>query len=122
MAALKGSEAAVVDDAALAQLFPETAGGPQREAAGLLLRQANLTLALYAAEGQPLGIYFGQQSQYTTHTHRRQAHQATIVGLLHGILAGSDMPDALAQAEQLAIHSLENPGQPPPERFLVKGP
>ncbi len=122
MAALKGSEAAVVDEAALAQLFPETVGGPQKDAVGLLLRQANLTLALFAAEGQPLGIYFGQQSQHTTHTHRRQAHEATIVGLLHGILAGSEMPDALALAEQLAIHSLENPGQPPPERFLVKGP
>ncbi len=115
---LRYAEAIVVDDYALHQILPGASGKPPDEAARELARQAHLSLVLVAQEGRPVTAYANESAHGGDSEHRRDAHEATVVALLHGVLAGWDLAASVRCAERVARHVLDHPGEPPPPELL----
>ena len=117
MSGLKFANALVVDDFARNVLVPGGVDKPQREAAIELLRLGNLTLVVIAQPGQPMVVH-SAESSWSGRAHRHEAHEASIVALLHGVLAGWDVQAAVSLADRLAGHILKHPGEPPPQELM----
>lgn len=117
MSGLKYANTLVVDDFARNVLLPGGVDQPQREAAVELLGLGNLTLVVIAQPGEPMVVH-SAESSWSGHAHRREAHEASIVALLHGVLAGWDVQAAVGLADRLAGHILKHPGEPPPQELL----
>ena len=115
---LKHSDVLVVDNAALDTLLPGAAGKPPREAALEWLRTGELDLVLFAQEGQPLAAHTSASSWTGDAAHHPDAHEASIVGFLHGMLSGWEVPAALRLAEGLGRHARDHRGEPPPPELL----
>jgi sugar/nucleoside kinase (ribokinase family) len=118
LSGLMHAEVAVVDDRAISSLLPGAGATPPPETVRELLRLGGLKLVLVAQEGHPPAAYTAESSCTGTSPHRRDAHEASIVGFLHGMLAGWDLQASLDLAERLAGHVLEHPGQPAPAELL----
>ena len=120
MSGLKLSEAAVVDDAALRVLVPGAEDKPTREAATEVIRQGDLTFLLVAEPGRPLEAHAATSSWAGQGVFERSSHESSIVGFLHGILAGWEIGDALQLAERVGRHAADHPGQPAPQELLER--
>lgn len=115
---LRLSEAAVVDASGLAEFVPSASGAAPRDAALELIRQGELKFLLIVEEGRPFAVHTVASSWTGEHPFERRSHEAVIVALLHGVLAGWDMRDALDLAERVARHATDHPGEPAPEQLL----
>jgi sugar/nucleoside kinase (ribokinase family) len=120
LSGLTHAEVGVADGLAIKSLFPGVSERPPREQALDLLRQGDLRLVLLAEEGCPLTAHTAESSCAGAVAHRREAHEAAIVGFLHAILAGRDLAASLKLAEEAGRHALEHPGQPPPPELLQR--
>ena len=117
LSGLRHAGVVVVDDASLALIHPGAAEKPSREAANDLLLQG-LDVVLIAQEGRPLAATTTLTFCETTSAHEHRAHRASLVGFIHGTLAGWDLEASIQLAERVARHELEHPGQPPPPEWL----
>jgi fructokinase len=120
LSGLSHAEVAVVDDLAMQTLLPGAGDKPPQEAIPELLRLGNLQLALVAQEGRPLSAHTAEAACTGASPHHRDTHEASIVGFLHGVLAGWDMQASLDLAQRLAGHVTEHPGQPAPAELLQR--
>ncbi|MHC4106923.1 MAG: carbohydrate kinase family protein [Planctomycetota bacterium] len=118
---LQGADAVIADRAALEALLPAARGKPTREAALELIRAHGLTFVVIADPSQPLIIHTKEQAWEDAETHATEAHEAAVVGLLHGILAGRDFPACLELASRIARHALAHPCGPVPQELLESG-
>ncbi len=118
MSGLRRAEALVIDDHALSQLLPGAGDTPPDEVARELARQADLSLVLIAQEGRPVSARTADASCSGATVHRRETHEATVVALLHGVLAGWELAASVAFAERVAQHVAERPDQPLPPELL----
>ncbi|MHC4414184.1 MAG: carbohydrate kinase family protein [Planctomycetota bacterium] len=114
------AEALIIDKHAVNDLLPSAGDKPPRKAATELIRASNLTFVLAAEPGEPLVIHTAESSWQGHDPHRREAHEACVVGLLHGVLAGWDLRASLELAERMGRHALQHPGEPPPEEVLQR--
>ncbi len=118
--ALFASEAAAVDGAALEQLRPGAAARPARDTILELIRQADLAFVLHCEPGEPPVLHNAESSWKGMRPYRREAHEACIAALLHAVLAGWGLLEALRLAERVAAHALEQPQEPPPQELLQR--
>lgn len=114
------ANAAVLDDAALRAVLPAADGRSSRDAASALLKQNALNLVVLAQEGAPLTALTAETTCESASAHRRDVHEATLVGLLHGLLAGAGLHDAVGLAERVGRHAREHPDEPPPPELLER--
>jgi sugar/nucleoside kinase (ribokinase family) len=117
---LNYAQAAVVDEPAIHAILPGSRDKPLVESAPDLLRSAKLQLVLVAQEGRPLAAHAAQGSAVAAADHARDAHEASLVGFLHGLLAGWNLEASLEVAQRLAAHAREHPGQPAPDALLQR--
>jgi sugar/nucleoside kinase (ribokinase family) len=120
MPALQGSEAAALDPVALRQLFHGASAAAPQEALLEVLRQTRLSLVIYCEEGRPLVLHDHESSQEGTWPYRRDAHEACLVAVVHGVLSGWDLADSLRLAERLADHVITRPGERPPRELVQR--
>ncbi len=109
----------VVDRVALAAVVPGAIGKPTPDALRELLRQSDSQVALWAQPGDPLALYTAEASWTADHPLGDQAREATVVGLVHGMLSGWDLREVLSLAERVTQHAIEHRGQPPPAELLA---
>ncbi|MHC4218001.1 MAG: carbohydrate kinase family protein [Planctomycetota bacterium] len=117
---LEYAEVAVVDEPAVEALLPGSGGKPLPEVVPELLRVGHLELALVAQDGRPPAAYTAKSSCTGAIEHHRDTHEASIVGFMHGILAGWDIEASLDLAQRMAGHAREHPGQPVPQALLQR--
>ena len=67
------------------------------------------------AAGHNLAVHTADESWTNEHPHCSQAHEAALVGFLHGILRGLDFPACLDVAWRLSRYTVEHPDEPVPE-------
>jgi sugar/nucleoside kinase (ribokinase family) len=120
LSGLDYAEVAVVDELALHALVPGHGDEPLEAMVPELLRSANLQLVLVAQEGRPLAVHAAQGSAVASSDHSRDAHEASLIGFLHGTLAGWDLEASLELAQRLAAHAREHPGQAAPDALLQR--
>jgi sugar/nucleoside kinase (ribokinase family) len=120
LSGLRNADVAVVNERAISSLLPGAGAKPPQETMRELLRLGGLKLVLSAQEGHPPAAYTTESSCAGASPHRRDAHEASIVGYLHGMLSGWDMHASLDLAQRLSGHVLEHPGQPAPEDLLQR--
>jgi sugar/nucleoside kinase (ribokinase family) len=120
LSGLRYAEAAVVDDFAINSLLPGGADRAPQDAARELLRLGDLKLLLVAQDGRPPAVHTVESSCTGTSPHRRDTHEALIVGFLHGVLSGWDIEASLDLAQRVAGHVQEHPGQPAPAELLQR--
>jgi hypothetical protein len=89
--------------------------------ASQLLRLGDLQLVLVAQEGRPPTAHTADTSATGASDYRREGHEASIIGFLHGVLAGWDIEASLGLAQRLAGHAAEHPGLAVPEELLQRG-
>jgi sugar/nucleoside kinase (ribokinase family) len=114
------AEAAVVDDCAINSLLPGGVDKAPQDAARELLRLGGLRLLLVAQDGRPPAVHTAESSCTGASPHRRDTHEALIVGFLHGVLSGWDIDASLELAQRVAGHVREHPGQPAPAELLQR--
>ncbi|MCH8259470.1 MAG: hypothetical protein IIC46_04615 [Planctomycetes bacterium] len=117
---LKFADVVVVDEAALAVVLPSAIGKPTPDAMSELLRQSDAQVALWTQPDQPLALYTASASWTGSQPIGAEAREATVVGLVHGMLNGWDMREALRLAERVTRHAIEHRGQPPPAELLAR--
>ena len=114
------ADVVVVDKSALAAVAPSAIGKPTPEALRELLRQSDSQVALWAQSGEPLALYTAEASWTADQPLGDEAREATVVGLVHGMLSGWDLREALHLAQRVTQHSIEHRGQPPPDELLSR--
>ena len=114
------ADVVVVDKSALAAVAPSTIGKPTPEALRELLHQSDSQVALWAQPGDPLALYTADASWTANQPLGDEAREATVVGLVHGMLSGWDLREALHLAQRVTQHSIEHRGQPPPDELLSR--
>ena len=115
------SDAIVVDPAAVKVLLPGAGDQPLREAAEKLRRsvEVSLVLAVEAHEGTSQVMAMMESDVFQASVpDSRPGHIGAIVALLHGVLGGRPMNDALALAERISRHLVEQPESPVPQEML----
>ncbi len=117
---LKFANLVVVDKAALAAVVPSAIGKPTPDALRELLRQSDLQVALWAQPGEPLALYTAKEEWMADQPLGAEAREATVVGLVHGMLSGWDLREALHLAQRVTQHAIEHRGQPPPAELLSR--
>ncbi|MHC4140494.1 MAG: carbohydrate kinase family protein [Planctomycetota bacterium] len=120
LSGLRYAEAAVVDDCAINSLLPGGVDKAPQDAARELLRLGDLKLVLVAEKGRPQVVCTAESSCTGASPHRRDTHEALIVGFLHGVLGGWDIEASLDLAQRVAGHVQEHPGQPAPAKLLQR--
>jgi sugar/nucleoside kinase (ribokinase family) len=120
LSGLEHAEVAVVDDFALKSLLPAANGKPPQDVVPELLRLGRLDLVLVAQEGRPPSAHTAESSCTGASPHRRDTHEAAIVGFLHGALGGWGVAASLDLAQRVARYALEHPGQPAPAELLQR--
>jgi sugar/nucleoside kinase (ribokinase family) len=109
-----------VDDCAINSLLPGGVDKAPQDAARELLRLGDLKLVLVAQEGRPQVVCTAESSCAGASPHRRDTHEALIVGFLHGVLGGWDIEASLDLAQRVAGHVQEHPGQAAPAELLQR--
>jgi len=114
------ADVVVVDKAAIAAVAPAAIGKPTPDALRELLRQSDSQVAMWAQPGEPLALYTTDDSWTTNQPLGDEAREATVVGLIHGMLSGWDLREALHLAQRVTQHAIEHRGQPPPAELLSR--
>ncbi len=95
----------IADSAALAALVPGWNGKDFHQAASEIIRSSNLSFVATIERGdctETLNAHSAQQMHAAAQSHPSANHEAAIVGLALGILAGADLPKSLETAIEAA--------------------
>ena len=117
---LNFADVVVVDKTALGAVLPSASSEPTPDALRQLLRVSNSQVALWAHPGDPLALYTADASWTADQPLGDETREATVVGLVHGMLSGWDLREALHLAERVTQHAIEHRGQPPPAELLSR--
>lgn len=111
------AEVAITDDAMIRTVVP--GGGEQRqEAMQALLREGDLTIAVYAQPQQPIELHSARQVFASSAAYAGGATSPVIVSVLHGLLAGWDYPEVVRCMERVTTFASEQPAARIPDDVM----
>ncbi len=114
---LRVAEVAVVDDASIRQIVPGS-GDDRRDAATALLREGDLTMVAFVQAKQPIELHTAAQCAVGTSDQPSTGRVATLVAMLHGLLAGWDTPEVVRCMERVTTYTNEQPAARIPDDVL----
>ncbi len=118
---LQSTDAAVIDRPALEALLPAARDRSPRDAALELMHRDDLQFVVAANAGEPLTVHTDDRAWSGDQPHRADTHEAAVIGLVHGIMAGWNFPACLEVASRVSKHTVDHPDEPVPAHLLGGG-
>ena len=118
---LEHADAAVVDATALAGVLPGQSDASDREGALALMREANLVFVISlsrAAASRRVVVHSADETVEAMIPAEGDAPMAFLVALLHGVLGGKALAQAMEVGKRIAHHAVERAGEAVPREWL----